>query len=126
MKSFIMSFDTAMMMDLEHKLSPPRHSLISIRALSRALSPRLNDNRKERIGAFRQEEGVHLDDLILRPERVEHVTRVEHCCQGCLVQSPFSWIASTEEDDGSHWREDGPSRIRRDMSWQVTSVDEWF
>ncbi|KAE9986179.1 hypothetical protein EG327_004429 [Venturia inaequalis] len=113
LKSFLMMFDTAVMMDISHKLSSTDKSATTAQEGFGSIGtrpPRLSDDYH----------GFHIGSL--RPERFEHVAAIHHtetrststCKDDKSMVRPS---ASRESTDG------GDRTIRRDMQW---SVEEAF
>jgi len=106
LKSFLMSFDTAMMMDVSHKLSSSDHSATTA---------------QDRFGSVGTRPRRRSDDIhdfyigSLRPERFEHVANIHHTktrstCKDDVSDAPAS---------GSRESQDGDRTIRRNMQWTV-------
>jgi hypothetical protein len=106
LKSFLMSFDTAMMMDVSHKLSS---------------SDRSATTAQDRFGSVRTRPRRRSDDIhdyyigSLRPEQFEHVADIHHTetCSTCKDD------VSDARPSGSAEPQDGDRTIRRDMQWKV-------
>jgi hypothetical protein len=103
-----MSFDTAMMMDVSHKLSSIDRSVTTT---------------QDRFGSVGTRPRRRSDDIhdyyigSLRPDRVQHVAAIHHT-ETCSI--------STCKDDlpdvrlsGSLYSQDRDRTIRRDMQWTV-------
>ncbi|TLD38408.1 hypothetical protein E2P81_ATG00951 [Venturia nashicola] len=104
LKSFLMMFDTAVMMDISHKLSSIDRSATTAQEGFGSIGtrpPRLSDDYH----------GFHIGSL--RPERCEHVAAIHHT---------ETRSTSTRKDDSSASRDftdEGNRTIRRDMQWMV-------
>lgn len=109
LKSFLMMFDTAVMMDISHKLSSIDRSATTAQEGFGSVGtrpPRLSDDYH----------GFHIGAL--RPERFEHVAAIHHT---------ETRSTSTCKDDKSDTRlsasreslDEGERTIRRDMQWTV-------
>ncbi|QDS70900.1 hypothetical protein FKW77_006294 [Venturia effusa] len=106
LKSFLMMFDTAVMMDISHKLSSVDRSATSAQDGLGSVGARLSDDYH----------GFHIGSL--RPERFEHVAVIHHTetrsTSTCKDdKSDVRLSASRESQDESD------KTIRRDMQWTV-------
>jgi len=106
LKSFIMSFDTAMMMDIGYKLHSSSAQSNTITGQARQGSAVSKPQRHS--------DDIHdhyLDIGSLRPERLEHFTNIQHVDTWSMSKDDISIArASRESQDRT---------IRRDMQWKV-------
>jgi hypothetical protein len=112
LKSFIMSFDTAMMMDISHKL---QSSSARSNATSRQQSDRLESgpSRLQTVSEF-----DIMDERVggLRPESegLDYLTRIQHIepSDSCSISIEDISVVSPSRDSQD-------KSIRRDLHWRV-------